>query len=159
MLWKGLILQDSLKFNNKRIEYAYKEIHLGLARTSDGKTRKAVASKAQVDRCTMYSHISLRFHGVNGKSVHKTKSLVSTYVPYVNTATLNGLELLVWNYAGERHFDQVLLTDAKTGAAHVRIWSKINCPPISSWHSPFAGFVSPKNTITIQHNPSQTCHA
>lgn len=81
-----------LAFNGTNIEFSEKEIHLGLARTADGKATEAVSERIQTGRRTAYQLMGAGLQGMNGISPHVSKNLVSVYV---NPALLYGLESMV----------------------------------------------------------------
>jgi transposase len=67
-------------FNNTEIEYSRRETHLGLVRTSDGKSSEAVTERIKVGRRTAYDLMGAGLHGMNGITPHISKTLISVYV-------------------------------------------------------------------------------
>ena len=80
-----------LFFGDVNIESTQEEKHLGIVRTADGSSNKAVQERIQAGRRAAYSLMGVGFHGTNGVSAEVSRVLVSVFV---EPCILYGLETL-----------------------------------------------------------------
>ena len=91
-----------LAFNGSHISYSDCETHLGLARTSDGKSNMAVKKGIQTGRRAAYKLMGAGLSGINGMSPLYSRCLVTTYVI---PCLLYGLEAMVLDDANYKNLD------------------------------------------------------